>query len=113
MVFGNREFVRDHPVATKRFLRAVLKATDLCAAEPERTAQRLVDAIHGAIRLRASDAERSCHTPDGASSIRRNSLRFYALRLHEAGMIKSSPNAILADGTDWRLLNELKRELKA
>jgi NitT/TauT family transport system substrate-binding protein len=35
------------------------------------------------------------------------------LRLHEAGMIRSSPNKIIADGTDWRFLNELKRELKA
>ena len=33
-------------------------------------------------------------------------------RLHEAGMIKSTPNQILAEGTDWRFLNELKRELK-
>ena len=42
-----------------------------------------------------------------------DSLRFYALRLHEVGMIKSSPNEILAEGTDWRFVNELKRELKA
>ena len=42
-----------------------------------------------------------------------DSLRFFGLRLHEAGMIKSSPNALLAEGTDWRFLNELKRELKA
>ena len=42
-----------------------------------------------------------------------DSMRFYALRLHEVGMIKSSPNAIIAEGTDWRFLNELKRELKA
>jgi NitT/TauT family transport system substrate-binding protein len=42
-----------------------------------------------------------------------DTLRFYALRLHEAGMIRSSPNALLTDGTDWRFLNELKRELKA
>jgi NitT/TauT family transport system substrate-binding protein len=42
-----------------------------------------------------------------------DTLRFYALRLHEVGMIKSSPNSLLADGTDWRFLNELKRELKA
>ncbi len=40
-------------------------------------------------------------------------MRFYALRLHEAGMIRSSPNEILAAGTDWRFLDELKRELKA
>jgi NitT/TauT family transport system substrate-binding protein len=42
-----------------------------------------------------------------------DSIRFYALRLHEAGMIKSSPQRIIAEGTDWRFLNELKRELKA
>ena len=35
IAYGNREFVRDHPVATKRFLRAILKAADICAAEPE------------------------------------------------------------------------------
>jgi NitT/TauT family transport system substrate-binding protein len=42
-----------------------------------------------------------------------DTMRFYALRLHEAGLIKSSPNKIIADATDWRFLNELKRELKA
>jgi NitT/TauT family transport system substrate-binding protein len=42
-----------------------------------------------------------------------DTLRFYALRLHEAGMIQSSPNALIAEGTDWRFVNELKRELKA
>jgi NitT/TauT family transport system substrate-binding protein len=34
------------------------------------------------------------------------------LRLHEAGMVKSAPNKIIAQGADWRFLNELKRELK-
>ena len=42
-----------------------------------------------------------------------DTVRFYALRLHEAGMIKSSPQKIIADSTDWRFLDELKRELKA
>jgi NitT/TauT family transport system substrate-binding protein len=40
-------------------------------------------------------------------------MRFYALRLHDAGMIKLTPNKIIADHTDWRFLDELKRELKA
>ena len=26
---------------------------------------------------------------------------------------KATPNRIIAEGTDWRFLNELKRELKA
>jgi NitT/TauT family transport system substrate-binding protein len=42
-----------------------------------------------------------------------DTIRFYALRLHEIGLIKSSPQKILAQGTDWRFLNELKKELKA
>jgi len=42
-----------------------------------------------------------------------DTMRFYALRLHEVGMIKFTPQKIIADGTDWRFLNELKRELKA
>ena len=40
-------------------------------------------------------------------------MRFYALQLHEVGMIKSSPITIIAEGIDWRFVNELKRELKA
>jgi NitT/TauT family transport system substrate-binding protein len=41
-----------------------------------------------------------------------DSVRFYALRLREAGMIKSTPSKIITDGTNWRFLKELKRELK-
>jgi NitT/TauT family transport system substrate-binding protein len=41
-----------------------------------------------------------------------DTLRFYALRLREAGMIKSAPEKIIAQGTDWRILDELKREMK-
>jgi NitT/TauT family transport system substrate-binding protein len=41
-----------------------------------------------------------------------DTVRFYALRLQEVGMIRSTPQEIIARGTDWRFLNELKRELK-
>jgi NitT/TauT family transport system substrate-binding protein len=39
-------------------------------------------------------------------------LRFYALRLDEAKMIKASPQKIIAQGTDRHFFNELKKELK-
>jgi NitT/TauT family transport system substrate-binding protein len=42
-----------------------------------------------------------------------DTVRFYSLRLHEAGMIKSTPSKIIGQGTDWRFFNELKRELKS
>ena len=31
-----------------------------------------------------------------------DTMRFYALRLHETGMIKTSPQKILTRSTDWR-----------
>jgi NitT/TauT family transport system substrate-binding protein len=110
--FGNREFVRDHPVATKRFLRAILKAADICASEPERTAQRLVDLefterYDYALQMLTEIPYASWREFDPEDA-----LRFYALRLHEVNMIKSTPQEIIAEGTDWRFLNELKRELK-
>jgi NitT/TauT family transport system substrate-binding protein len=113
MMYGNRAWVRDHPVATKRFLRATFKAAEFCQAEPENAARRLVD---GGFAERYDYALQTIqelrydlwHEYDSADS-----LRFYALRLHEAGMITSGPNAILGDGTDWRFVDELKRELKA
>jgi len=42
-----------------------------------------------------------------------DTLRFHALRLHEVGMIKSTPQKIISQGTDWRFLNELKKEMKS
>jgi len=42
-----------------------------------------------------------------------DTLRFYALRLYDVGMIKSTPQKLIAQGTDWRFLNELKQELKS
>jgi len=42
-----------------------------------------------------------------------DTLRFYALRLREAGMIKSTPQQIIQNGSNFSFLKELKRELKA
>jgi NitT/TauT family transport system substrate-binding protein len=94
-------------------VRAILKATDLCATDPKHAARLLVKggfvnnydvALQPLTDLpynvwRELDAE--------------DSMRFYALWLHEFDMINSTPKKILAKGADWRFLNEIKRELKA
>jgi NitT/TauT family transport system substrate-binding protein len=112
MLGGNREYVQRHPIATRRVVRAILKATDLCAHEPARVAQNIVDrGLTGQYdyqrqalselpyyKWRDYDAE--------------DTIRFYALRLYEAGLIKTTPNKI-AENTNWRFFDELKRELKA
>jgi len=110
---GNREFVQKYPVATKRVLRAILKAADFCAAEPARAAQRLVDGGFTPRYDYAFEALRTISYDKWREYDAEDTIRFYALRMHEAGMIKATPQKIIADGTDWRFLNELKRELKA
>ena len=40
---AHQDFIRKHPVATKRALRAIVKAANFCAAEPERAARLVAD----------------------------------------------------------------------
>jgi NitT/TauT family transport system substrate-binding protein len=113
VVTANREFVARYPVAAKRALRAYLKAADICANEPERVARYLVakgyepryDVALQVLRELSFNRWRQNHPED--------TLRFYAVRLNEVHMIKSSPNKLIGQGTDWRFLTELKKELKA
>jgi NitT/TauT family transport system substrate-binding protein len=112
MVAGNREFVRKHPVATKRALRAILKGADLCTREPERVARFLIEKGYAKHYDYALQAVQEIPYGQWREYDPEDTLRFYALRLHEAGMIKSSPQKIIAQGTDWRFLTELKKELK-
>jgi NitT/TauT family transport system substrate-binding protein len=110
---ARRDYVREYPVATKRVLRAIIKAADLCSSEPTRVAQHIVD---GGFTPRYDYALQTLKEIPYARWRDYNTedtVRFYALRLREAGMIKSSPNKILAEGTDWRFWNDLKRELKS
>jgi NitT/TauT family transport system substrate-binding protein len=112
LVTGNREFVRTHPAATKRALRAILKADQLCALEPERAARLLVDKGITPSYDYAFQTMKDIPYGKWREYDPEDTLRFYALRLHEAGMITSSPQKLIAKGTDWRFLNELKKELK-
>jgi NitT/TauT family transport system substrate-binding protein len=112
MLAGNRDFIRKNPVATKRVARAFLKATDFCAGDPPAAARRVVDAGFATRYDDVLQTLREVPYNKWREYDPEDTLRFYALRLREAGMIKSTPNKIIADATDWRFLNELKRELK-
>jgi NitT/TauT family transport system substrate-binding protein len=112
MMMANREFARKHPVATKRAFGAILKATDICALEPDRAARMIVDGgftkdYRYALQTLNDVPYRKWREYDPEDTV-----RFYALSLHDIGMIKTSPNKLIAQGTDWRFLKELKRELK-
>jgi NitT/TauT family transport system substrate-binding protein len=113
MVAANHDFVRKYPVATKRTIRAILKAADLCALEPERAAHSLV--AKGVTERYDYSLQTMKDVPYDRWRVYNpeDTIRFYTLRLHEAGMIKSSPQKIIAQGTNWRFFNELRKELKS
>ena len=113
MVAGNREYVRKNPAGTKRALRAILKADQMCAAEPQNVARFLVDKGYTPNYDYALQSMKDVPYGKWRDFDPEDTVRFYSLRLHEVGMIKSSPKKILNQGTDWRFLKELKKELKA
>ena len=109
---ANRNFVRRNPVATKRALRAIFKATDLCVSQPERAARLMVergvaqnyDYVLQSVREIGYAKWREYEAED--------TMRFWSLRLREVGIIKSDPKKLLANGTDWRFIEQLKKEMK-
>ncbi len=112
MLAGNRDFVRKNPVATKRALRALLKATDYCDSDRAGAARRMIDGGFTTEYDYALQTLNEVPYNKWREYDPEDTIRFFSLRLREAGMIKSSPNKIIAEATDWRFLNELKRELK-
>jgi NitT/TauT family transport system substrate-binding protein len=109
---ANRDFMQKNPAATRRALRAILKGADVCAREPERAAQFLVDRGYTDNYDYALQSMQELPYNHWREYDSEDTLRFYALRLRDAGMIKRSPDEIIARGTDWRFFNELKEELR-
>ena len=88
VIGANNEFLRKHPVATKAVIRSLLRAADICATDPARGAR-------GIVERRASE--------DYGATL---------ATLRDIPYGKWTPEKIIAKGTDWRFLNEVKRELK-
>ena len=112
MTVANRDFANKHPVATRRALRALLKAADLCAREPERVARFLLERKYTGQYEYALQTLREVPYTRWREFVPEDSVRFYALRLHEGGMIKTSPQKLITQGTDWRFFDQLKKEMK-
>jgi NitT/TauT family transport system substrate-binding protein len=113
MVTVNNDFLRKNPVATKAALSAILQATDICALHPEIPAKLVVDKGFAPAYQYALEAMQEipynrwrAYDPD-------DTVRFYGLLLRGVNMISKTPEQLIAQGTDWRFLNELKSELPA
>jgi NitT/TauT family transport system substrate-binding protein len=112
LVASTKQFVQRYPVATKRALRAILKTVDMCAADPSRVARFIADRGLASYDITLQGLR---EVPFGRwrEIDVADSMRFWALRMHEVGAIKSSPKQIIEQSMDLRFLNELKKELKA
>ena len=113
MLAAHRDYVRKYPIATKRVMRAILKAADLCITQPEQVAQRIVQAGFTPRYDYALQSLREVPYGRWREYDPEDTIRFYALRLREAGMIRATPSRIVAEGMDLRFWNELRRELKS
>ena len=113
LISANRDFVRKHPVAAKRAVRAILKASEICATDPDSGAKAFLAQGFQMNADYARQALRELPYGKWRDYNPEETVRFYALRLREAGMVKAAPQKLIAQGTDWRFLNELKKELKA
>ncbi|MFI5295092.1 MAG: ABC transporter substrate-binding protein [Thermodesulfovibrionales bacterium] len=112
MVSGQSDFVKNNPIATKRALRAILKAIDLVSRDPAMAARELLarkivkqkDEKHVLQSLKEIPYGRwREYNPE-------DTIRFYALRMRDTGMLKTNPQQFIDQYTDWRFIRELKKE---
>ena len=103
LIATSKEFVRKYPVATKRALRAFLKSSDVCAEQPQRVARLLADR---GLASYENNLQMLSELPFGRwrEFDPEASMRFFALRMHELGIIRSTPQKIITQGADWRSL---------
>lgn len=112
MLAASTTYAQQYPVATKRVLRALLKAVDLCISDPQQVARGIV------AKGFANNYDYALKTLTDARYDKwreydpEDSLRFYTLRMQETGIVQVSPTKVIAEGTDWRFLDEVRRELK-
>lgn len=111
MATVNRNWMERHPIATKRALRALLRAADVVDAQPGHAAHIMVEeGFTNDLKLAKQNLQEIPYDVwrryDPADTV-----RYLALRMKEAGLVKESPETLLARGTDFTYLAELRREL--
>ena len=113
MVTVSQNFMQQYPRATKAALRSILQATDICATQPQRAAQFMVDKGFAADYNYTVQAMQEIPYNRWRQYNPEDTVRYYALKLRDAGMIKSAPEDIIKHGTNWQFLDELKNEIPA
>lgn len=112
MVAGHNDFITKNPVAAKRAVRAILKANDIVARDPEMATRILIEKQvikESDYMLTLPELQHIPYTK-WRDYNPEDTIRFYALRMRDIGMIKSNPQQFIDQHTDWRFMQELKKE---
>jgi len=114
---ANGDWARRYPVATKRVTRAVLRAADLVTKDRPSAAHQYVAGGFFSTPPAATDEEIVNEVIRDLSYDWREldpeeTLRFFALRLADAKLIKMTSQQIIAQGSDFAYMRQLRTELK-
>ncbi|HEY5997863.1 MAG TPA: ABC transporter substrate-binding protein [bacterium] len=114
VVSGQSYFIEKNPVATRRALRAILKAIDIVGRDPVLAARTIIakkfrpeaeyESILRALKAIPYSRWREYNPED--------TIRFYALRMRETGLLATAPQEFINQHTDWRFINGLKKEFR-
>ena len=111
----NRDWARRYPIATKRVTRAVLRACDAVKKDRAYAAREYVARFVAAPRPNeveiVSEVIRDL-SYDWRELDPEETLRFFALRLADAKLVKMTSQQIIAQGSDFAYMRQLRTELK-
>jgi NitT/TauT family transport system substrate-binding protein len=114
---ANRDWARRYPIATKRVTRAVCRAADLVTKDKVSAAHQFVASGFFSTTPAATDEDITNEVIRDLSYDWRDfdpeeTLRFFALRLADAKLVKLTPQEIIAQGSDFAYMRQLRSELK-
>jgi NitT/TauT family transport system substrate-binding protein len=117
MLVTSRDWYTAHPIAAKRLTRAILRATD--TAKKDLRAAAKVANDRGTYKATPAVTEQILYeiTKDESFDWREydpdDTVRFFALRLADAKLVKKTPQQILTEGADFTYFRQLRTELHA
>ncbi len=116
LLVANRDWARKNPIATKRVTRAVLRAADAVTKDKARAAHEYVARGFYATASPTDEEITNEVIKDLSYDWREldpeETLRFFALRMGDAKLIKSTPQQVIAQGSDFAYMRQLRSTLK-
>jgi NitT/TauT family transport system substrate-binding protein len=117
LLVTSRDWYSAHPIAAKRATRAILRAVDEGKKDRHAAAKAAID--KGTYKAAPAITEQVIYDVikdesfDWREFDPEETVRFFALRLADAKLVKKSPQQIIADGMDLTYFRQLRKELRA